>query len=711
MKRCVCIGLLMLVLASGNLAQADPPAKAGAKQPTSLPKYLTPEEALLPLPKPSAERDAPTGTVYCPAEYELNEGLLIAWEGYTDILEEMTVLITTNDPAAIVYVMVDSSSEESSVYSQLSGAGADMGQVDFVVRTTDTVWIRDYGPRYIHEDGVRAIIDHTYNRPRPSDNALSDYLSTLWSEAEYDIPLTHGGGNFHLFSNGEGFMTDLILDENSSLSEQDVKDYYLEYQNLDVTIYPGFPTSFDSTQHIDMWMLPVGDDKIIIGEYSPSTGQPYTITEDAVTDLESRGYTVYRTPGWNSGGTHYTYTNAVIMNDQVFVPKFNHANDSTALSVFQTAMPGYTFHQIDCSGIIHAAGALHCIVMHRPEHQLGPDPVVNVQTPNGGEVWTIGEEYDIEWSAYDDVAVTSIDIHLSTDSGTSFPHEIATGLANTGVYTWEVTGPAAELCRIRVTAHDGDANTGEDISNGDFTITAFGPQVIYDFPMDSNPGWTTEGDWDFGQPTGQGGDHGGPDPNSAHTGLNVYGYNLNGDYGANLDELHLTSTALDCSGVTDVKLAFWRWLGVESPTYDHAYVRVSNGGGYQTIWENTVEVTDSAWVYQEFDISSIADDQATVYLRWTMGVTDGSWFYCGWNIDDVQIIGIPSQQLGDLNCDGSLNSLDIDPFVLALTATPPDYPEYYAAYPDCEVMLADCDNDGSINSLDIDPFVSLLTGS
>ena len=131
-----------------------------------------------------------------------------------------------------------------------------------------------------------------------------------------------------------------------------------------------------------------------------------------------------------------------------------------------------------------------------------------------------------------------------------------------------------------------------------------------------------------------------------------------------LGELHLTSTALDCTGVTGVKLAFWRWLGVESPTYDHAYVRVSNGGSYQTIWQNTAEVTDSAWIYQEFDISSIADDQATVYLRWTMGTTDGSWFYCGWNIDDVQIIGITSQQLGDLNCDGSLNSLDIDPFVL-----------------------------------------------
>ena len=66
---------------------------------------------------------------------------------------------------------------------------------------------------------------------------------------------------------------------------------------------------------------------------------------------------------------------------------------------------------------------------------------------------------------------------------------------------------------------------------------------------------------------------------------------------------------------------------------------------------------------------------------------------------------------GDLNCDGSRNSLDIDPFVLALTGTPHDYPEFYAVYPNCHAQHADCNYDGSINSLDIDPFVNLLAGS
>ena len=355
----------------GGTSVAEPvleKIEAQPEMPTSLPRYLTEEEKLLPPLQMPARFAPPTGSVYCPAEYEYNDGIFFAWEGYTNLITQMTVAISTQDPDAICYVVVDSNSEKNSVTTTLTNAGADMSQVEFVVRTTNTVWIRDYGPRFIYEDDVKTIIDHTYNRPRPSDNALNDYISSSMGIPEYDIPLYHGGGNFHLFANGEAFMTDLILDENPGMSAADVEQLYLDYQNLDLTIYPGFPTWFDSTQHIDMWMLPVDDDEIIIGEYSPSAGQPYTITENAVADLISRGYTVHRTPGWNSGGTHYTYTNAVIMNDIVFMPTFNGytTQNNASLAVFQAAFEDKTVIEVDCSSIIHAAGAIHCIVMHMP---------------------------------------------------------------------------------------------------------------------------------------------------------------------------------------------------------------------------------------------------------------------------------------------------------------------------------------------------------
>ncbi len=218
------------------------------------------------------------------------------------------------------------------------------------------------------------------------------------------------------------------------------------------------------------------------------------------------------------------------------------------------------------------------------------------------------------------------------------------------------------------------------------------------------------GQWAFGKPTGAGGQYGYPDPTSGRTGLNVYGYNLNGDYANNMPEYHLTSTSIDCTGALGTTLRYWRWLGVQGSASDHAYVRVSTDGtAWTTVWSNPLAAnTDNAWVEHVLDISAVADNQPTVYLRWTMGATNSSRTYCGWNIDDLRLTALECTApwlLGDLNCDGAVNFGDINPFVLALT----NPSGYAAAFPDCNIMNADINQDGRLDFGDINPFVRLLT--
>jgi hypothetical protein len=58
-----------------------------------------------------------------------------------------------------------------------------------------------------------------------------------------------------------------------------------------------------------------------------------------------------------------------------------------------------------------------------------------------------------------------------------------------------------------------------------------------------------------------------------------------------------------------------------------------------------------------------------------------------------------------MNCDGKMNTFDIDPFVLALT----DAEAYLEMYSSCNIMYADMNADGAVNAFDIDPFVDALT--
>jgi len=77
--------------------------------------------------------------------------------------------------------------------------------------------------------------------------------------------------------------------------------------------------------------------------------------------------------------------------------------------------------------------------------------------------------------------------------------------------------------------------------------------------------------------------------------------------------------------------------------------------------------------------------------------------------DDVVLEGLSSVTqfvLGDMNGDGEVNNLDINPFVLALT----DEEAFEQQFGTDPAAIGDINEDGQFNNLDINPFVSLLTG-
>jgi hypothetical protein len=65
---------------------------------------------------------------------------------------------------------------------------------------------------------------------------------------------------------------------------------------------------------------------------------------------------------------------------------------------------------------------------------------------------------------------------------------------------------------------------------------------------------------------------------------------------------------------------------------------------------------------------------------------------------------LPLPQLGDVNCDGTVDFRDINPFVQALA----DAAGYMGSYPGCWSGSADINDDGSADFGDISPFVELL---
>lgn len=494
----VCIFTL---IAGGTFAQTpdrtamDQATAQNASADRPLPRYLTPAEQDYlcnnPLGGVAGNGLAPTGPVHCVAEYEPMEGIIIAWEGpttWTNILATMAGRIT-NAGNANLYVALDAPSEETTARLALQQNNADMSRVTFIIRQTDSIWMRDYGPRYIYEGMCRAIIDHTYNRPRPFDDDFPEGFAALKGHARYEIPLVHGGGNYHLDANDHSYATRLINNENPGLTEQEIHDLWLDYQNLDTTFFNPFPTSVDLTQHIDMWVQVISDTQVIVSDWPYNSGSVQDeICDSAAALLTSRGYNVYRVPARSVNGVHYTFTNVVMCNDIVLVPFYTNTqviqHNAEALAVWRDALPDKQIFQINCEPIVSAAGVMHCIVMHLPEPLGGQEPTAYLKSLRGGEVLLPGQTVAIDFISDDDQRVVHYGVMLSTNGGRSFEVELLPDAPIAYRFEWTVPDKFAPHCRLKVVVRDADGNSGEDSSPTDFTIA--GAPLVGDMNCDTN---------------------------------------------------------------------------------------------------------------------------------------------------------------------------------------------------------------------------------
>ena len=305
------------------------------------------------------ETNPPSGTVRFPAEFEPMQAVTIRYP-----LGIPTSLVKQLSERTKVYVIV-TSSQESSARSTFQNAGCNMSNITYYNMTTDSYWVRDYGPWYIFNDLQPAIVDNVYNRPRQNDNLVPINMGQQLGLTVYGMNLTHTGGNMMEDGRGVGVSDELILNENNN-NETNVRNKMRNYLGIDpyhITIDP----QGDYIAHVDCWGKFLAHDKILIAKL-PTSNSQYDEYEQVAEFFANTNccwgypYKVYRVyePG---GSTLAPYTNSLIVNKTVFVPLgSNSTHNNNALAVYQQALPGY-----EIIGVTGASGtpwqntdALHC---------------------------------------------------------------------------------------------------------------------------------------------------------------------------------------------------------------------------------------------------------------------------------------------------------------------------------------------------------------
>lgn len=109
-----------------------------------------------------------------------------------------------------------------------------------------------------------------------------------------------------------------------------------------------------------------------------------------------------------------------------------------------------------------------------------------------------------------------------------------------------------------------------------------------------------------------------------------------------------------------------------------------------------------AYLYRNGEILQVSDNY-NVMWNFIYDVNDkGEFILLTGDYGDTDLLFAKRLRLGDLNCDGSVDAFDIEPFVIAMFD-----PESFAST-NCDLTLADLNGDGRVDAFDIEPFLEAL---
>lgn len=427
-------------------AQTDLPAGMAPGEPAMMPAYLNNVQ-------PSGITTPPASPVRTAAEWEEIQAITITWTSYQSVLRE---IVRAAQQEAQVYIVC---SDSVTVKNYLTSGSVPLINLHFLIVPYNSIWIRDYGQNTCYTNDVDSLIlvDWIYNRPRPKDDTIPRVVSRAFNIPIYETTqspndVIHTGGNFMSDGLGTGFSSELVLDENPQHTQAEIDS--IMYHFMGINRYVKMETlPYDGIHHIDMHIKLLDEQTLLVGQYPVGTADGPQIEANLQYVLSNyltpngTPYNVIRIPmppdQWgdypDQGGYYLTYTNSVFVNNTVILPLYYTQYDTTALRIYEEALPGYNIVGVNCNSTIPASGAIHCIT-----HSVGTnDPLLisHFGLPNTTNTIT---PYQVDARIQHRSGILTATLYWRTD--TTQPYQsVAMALTNATLNTWTGFIPAQAI--------------------------------------------------------------------------------------------------------------------------------------------------------------------------------------------------------------------------------------------------------------------------
>nr|WP_276308467.1 Ser-Thr-rich GPI-anchored membrane family protein [Rubritalea profundi] len=269
-----------------------------------------------------------------------------------------------------------------------------------------------------------------------------------------------------------------------------------------------------------------------------------------------------------------------------------------------------------------------------------PTDQIALTSPNGGEEWMRSTSQPVTW-------LSGMGGHVKIElfKGGSLDSSLAANTPNDGLFNWVIPSDQAEGTDYKIKITSIDQPSKLDKSSLNFSVLLESNDILI-ANMDADPGFSTTGLFEFGIPSGDN------DAANTNTGTNIYDTDLDSTC---FTASTLTTYALDCSNHSNVSLEFWAHTYLY-PDYT-AVFEVSNDNINWTPLLSQAGMSTRSWTKYSYNISSVADGQPTVYVRWSMLGSGTQRPGGGLAIDDAQVVGdfVPADDVSLTSPNGGEN--------------------------------------------------------
>jgi hypothetical protein len=313
----------------------------------------------------------------------------------------------------------------------------------------------------------------------PTNDSKTEYFNTYTTEREMVI-LEIGTGTWCQYCPGSQMGADDLVSNGCSVAVVEYHNgdsFTNAYSNARISYYgiSGFPTAvFDgvdyfvggsNTQSMYQYYLPIYEGrKALMSAFSVDIFGDHTGLDYNVLVRLNRLATI--PPTWNNLVVHFTVTETgnpfnwqgqteVDYCERLMVPD---QNGTSVDLINNTTIDVPLSFTLDASWVVDNCQLAAFVQNLDTKEILQGDKVwitdlqqysnVTVESPNGGEIWTVGETEDITWTS---VNVNDVKIEISVDNGVTWS-TIADSIPNTGAYSWVVAAQdTSDECLVKIT--------------------------------------------------------------------------------------------------------------------------------------------------------------------------------------------------------------------------------------------------------------------